>query len=109
MDQGHAMQRRGTQVLNIRWKSAIRRVCVLSMSVASVYAAEPAQTTPGPDKSADALAEIVITGSRISSRGFTQPTPTTILSEADIAKTAEPNLFNTISQLPSLQGSTGRT
>jgi iron complex outermembrane recepter protein len=109
MDQGQAMQRRGIKVLNIRWKSAIRRVCVLAMSVTSVYAAEPAQTTPGPDKSADALSEIVITGSRISARGFTQPTPTTILSEADIAKAAEPNLFNTISQLPSLQGSTGRT
>jgi len=51
----------------------------------------------------------VVTGSRITSAGFTQPTPTTVLSSADIEKVAEPNLFDAIAQLPALQGSTGRT
>src|SRR5207237_4693932 len=44
---------------------------------------------------------------RITSRGFTAPTPTTIVTAEDIAKTAQPNIFTSVTQLPSLQGSTG--
>jgi iron complex outermembrane receptor protein len=55
------------------------------------------------------LEELVVTGSRITSAGFTQPTPTTMLSAPDIEKVAEPNLFDAIAELPALQGSTGRT
>ena len=50
-----------------------------------------------------------ISGSRIVARGFSQPTPTTSLSSADLEKAAKPNLFNTLTELPALQGSTGRT
>jgi outer membrane cobalamin receptor len=50
-----------------------------------------------------------ISVSRIAARGFTQPTPTTSLSSADLEKAAKPNLFNTLTELPALQGSTGRT
>ncbi len=67
-------------------------------------AAEQASTPP----TTEPLAEIVVTGSRISSSGFTQPTPTSVVSAADIEKAAAPNLFNTIAELPVLQGSTGR-
>ena len=52
---------------------------------------------------------VTVSGSRIASRGFTQPTPTTTLSAADLTKNAQPNVFNTIAELPALQGSTGRT
>src|SRR5690349_20736849 len=62
-----------------------------------------------PPNEADPISEVVVTGSRITTTGFSQPTPTTIISAADIEKAAAPNLFNTISQLPVLQGSTGRT
>lgn len=55
------------------------------------------------------LEELVVTGSRITSAGFTQPTPTTMLSAPDIEKVAAPNLFDAIAELPTLQGSTGRT
>jgi len=61
-----------------------------------------------PDAPAEDLSEIVVTGSRILSTGFTQPTPTTMLSTADIEKSAAPNIFNTVAELPVLQGSTGR-
>ena len=50
-----------------------------------------------------------ISGSRIAARGFTMPTPTTSLTAADLEKAAKPNLFNTLAELPALQGSTGRT
>jgi outer membrane receptor protein involved in Fe transport len=56
-----------------------------------------------------AVSEIVVTGSRITASGFSAPTPTTVIGAAQIAKNAEPNIFNTVVQLPSLMGSTGRT
>jgi outer membrane receptor protein involved in Fe transport len=52
-------------------------------------------------------ATIVVTGTRITSRGFTAPTPTTMVNSDDLAKSAQPNIFTTLTQLPSLQGSTG--
>ncbi|KGB56724.1 TonB-dependent receptor [Sphingopyxis sp. LC81] len=54
-------------------------------------------------------AELVVTGSRLTARGFNQPTPTTTVTLDDIEKAAQPNLFATIRQLPSLLGSSGRT
>lgn len=56
----------------------------------------------------DAISEVVVTGSRITSSGYTQPTPTSMISAQDIELDASPNLFNTIAELPVLQGSTGR-
>lgn len=51
--------------------------------------------------------DIVVTGSRITTSGFNAPTPTQVLGEAQLVNNAQPNVFNTIAQLPSLQGSTG--
>jgi len=68
----------------------------------------PAATTAVPAASAD-TSVVRISGSRIAARGFNQPTPTTSLSAADLEKAAKPNLFNTLAELPALQGSTGRT
>jgi iron complex outermembrane receptor protein len=48
--------------------------------------------------------QVIVSSSRITSAGFEAPTPTTILSTDDINKNAEPNVFDTIAQLPSLQG-----
>lgn len=67
------------------------------------------QAKPVPAAAAPVETVVTVSGSRISSRGFTQPTPTTTLSSADLAQTAKPNLFNAIAELPALQGSTGRT
>jgi iron complex outermembrane receptor protein len=59
--------------------------------------------------SATAANTVVVSGSRIAARGFSQPTPTTSLTSADLEKAAKPNLFDTLTELPALQGSTGRT
>jgi iron complex outermembrane recepter protein len=53
------------------------------------------------------LSTIVVTGTRIISTGFSAPTPTTMLNSQDLQKLAEPNIFTSITQLPSLLGSTG--
>jgi outer membrane receptor protein involved in Fe transport len=71
------------------------------ISTASVWAQEAA---PAP-KSDEHV--VTVTGSRISARGYNQPTPTTTLTSDDIEKAAQPNIFNAIAQLPALQGSTG--
>jgi outer membrane receptor protein involved in Fe transport len=52
---------------------------------------------------------VVVTGTRIMTTGFTAPTPTTVIGQEQISKNAQPNIFTTIAQLPSLQGSTGVT
>ncbi|OIJ44530.1 TonB-dependent receptor domain-containing protein [Massilia timonae] len=73
----------------------------------------PTDAAPSPAEAAPATGEasnvVRISGSRIAARGFTMPTPTTSLTSADLEKSAKPNLFNTLAELPALQGSTGRT
>jgi iron complex outermembrane recepter protein len=65
-------------------------------------------TTPSgsPAASSDAervdVSTIVVTGTRITTRGFEAPTPTTMVTAEDLAKTAQPNIFTSITQLPSL-------
>lgn len=59
------------------------------------------------DAAAPRSADIIVTGSRITTSGFNAPTPTTVIGEEQIANNAQPNIFTTIAQLPSLQGSTG--
>ena len=68
--------------------------------------AEPAAAGPATEPRA---ADIIVTGSRITSSGFNAPTPTTVIDAAAIARNSQPNIFTTIAQLPSLQGSTGTT
>ncbi|MDN4052022.1 TonB-dependent receptor plug domain-containing protein [Massilia sp. YIM B02763] len=74
---------------------------------ASAPTAAPA--APAAATAANGVSTVVVSGSRIATRGFNQPTPTTTLSTADIEKAAKPNLFDTLTELPALQGSTGRT
>lgn len=76
----------------------------ISTMAAYSYAAEPAKSDAGDTE----VTEVTVTGSRIVSSSFTQPTPTTSMSVDDIEKSGQPNIFNAIAQLPSLQGSTGR-
>lgn len=69
-------------------------------------ASSPAAAAPATGEASNVVR---ISGSRIAARGFTMPTPTTSLTSADLEKSAKPNLFNTLAELPALQGSTGRT
>jgi len=53
--------------------------------------------------------QVTVSSTRLQAAGFDAPTPTTIVSAADLEKTAQPNVFDAITQLPALQGSTGVT
>jgi iron complex outermembrane receptor protein len=53
------------------------------------------------------IEQVIVSSTRITSNSFNAPTPTTVLTANDIDRTAEPNVFDTVVQLPSLEGSTG--
>lgn len=98
---------------SFRWRSLLT-ASAIGLSALAMPAF--AQTAPGaaPTITTQASApadtgEVIVTGSRIKSSGFSAPTPTQVLGAADLARNAEPNIFTTITQLPSLQGSTGAT
>jgi outer membrane receptor protein involved in Fe transport len=60
-------------------------------------------------QTASNTSEVVVTASRITASGFSAPTPTTVIGTDAIAKQASPSLFQAITELPSLAGSTGTT
>ncbi len=64
-----------------------------------------AQETNTPSGDDDSV--VIVTASRITTRGFKAPTPTSSIGQLEIANQAQPNVFTTIAQLPSLQGSSG--
>jgi outer membrane receptor protein involved in Fe transport len=66
-----------------------------------------AQTTPTQAEQGTGLEEILVTGTRIMSSGYNAPTPTSVISAEQLTANAQPNIFTTIAQLPSLQGSSG--
>jgi len=108
-----------TYLPHIRRTASLGAMIVAALAVpafAQAPAAPPADPAAAPavitsstaaTEAAAQEGDIVVTGSRIVSSGFTAPTPTTVIGEAQIAANAQPNIFNTIAQLPSLQGSTG--
>ena len=55
----------------------------------------------------EGVESVTVSSSRIMNSGFTAPTPTTVISSDELLKQANANVFTTISQLPSLMGSTG--
>jgi iron complex outermembrane receptor protein len=78
------------------WSPALSPFRLLAQTVIAPATPEPAT-----------VSEIVVTGTRIQTTGFTAPTPTSVIGEAQIQNNAQPNIFATIVQLPSLQGSSG--
>lgn len=105
----------GNIALDRRFRGTATSLAALAAALS--FSPASAQTVPAaaqeepvaqtPDDQAKPERELVVTGTRILASGFTAPTPTTVVGEAQIENNAQPNIFNTIAQLPSLQGSTG--
>ena len=55
----------------------------------------------------EGVEQVVVSSTRLQTAGFDAPTPTTVVSAADLEAAAKPNVFDAITQLPALQGSTG--
>ncbi len=90
------------------WKAAMASTSLAAIMAISLAMAAEAQES-GTRSQPDTAEVVVITGSRIQSTSYSAPTPTTIIGTEQIEKNAQPNIFNTIAQLPSLQGSSGTT
>jgi len=92
-------------------RNRILRSASVGAMTAALFAAAPAlaQTAPASAQANDSatVTEVIVTGTRIQTTGFTAPTPTSVIGEAQIQNNAQPNVFATIVQLPSLQGSSG--
>jgi len=84
-------------------------ICSASALVLGALAAGAHAQDAAPSKPEAKETVVVVTASRITTRGFKAPTPTTSISPLEIANNAEPNIFTTVTQLPSLQGSSGVT
>src|SRR5471032_237593 len=55
----------------------------------------------------EGVEQVVVSSTRLQAAGFDAPTPTTVVSAADLEAQAKPSIFEAITQLPALQGSTG--
>lgn len=79
------------------------------LAVGPALAQDKATKSTNPAGDDGVVSEVVVTGTRIQTTGFTAPTPTSVIGEAQIQNNAQANIFATIVQLPSLQGSSGST
>src|SRR5580704_12617361 len=57
------------------------------------------------DASAAAPEQVVVTGTLLSAKGFTTPTPVTAVSAAEMLKSAPNSVADALNQLPQLSGS----
>src|ERR1700761_9408359 len=55
----------------------------------------------------EGVEQVVVSSTRLQAAGFDAPTPTTVVSAADLEAQAKPSIFEAITQLPALQGSSG--
>src|SRR5579863_5674921 len=84
--------------------SAKRRLALSSSTaVLAMVMAAPAMA----QQEAQNVEQVTVSSTRIVTGGFDAPTPTTVISADDLQKQANPNIFDTVTQLPSLMGSTG--
>ncbi|HEV3079824.1 MAG TPA: TonB-dependent receptor, partial [Gemmataceae bacterium] len=54
-----------------------------------------------------AVEQVVVSSTRLQAAGFNSPTPTTVVSTADLEASAKTTVFETIAQLPAVMGATG--
>lgn len=81
--------------------------CSLLIPLAVQAQDKPPEPTRDSQGNIGELEEVVITGSRITTGGFNAPTPTSVVTAEQLTSNAQPNIFTTVAQLPSLQGSSG--
>jgi iron complex outermembrane receptor protein len=96
----------------LMWAVSLGAIATCSIS-APAFAQDATPTpqaqsaAPSPAIGEEQAGDVIVTGSRITTSGFRAPTPTSVIGAEQLALNAQPNIFATIAQLPSLQGSTG--
>jgi outer membrane receptor protein involved in Fe transport len=78
------------------------------VAVAVALACIPGTTVAQDEDAADAVEEIIVTGSRLPRRDLTAPSPITTIDRDDILSSGQPTLEGTLNRLPQVQPSFGR-
>ena len=74
-------------------------------AASGAHAQEESVQEESATESTESLDEIVVTGSRISRSGYDQPTPVTVIGEADLAQSGAANISDFVNELPAVMGS----
>jgi outer membrane receptor protein involved in Fe transport len=83
---------------------AVGAITVVVFLVSSAYA-----QAPPTQNSDETLAEVVVTGSRVTRTGFTAPTPTTVVGAAEIELRAANSVGDTLNELPGFRATSSPT
>jgi iron complex outermembrane receptor protein len=86
-------------------KNSIYRQLRRGTSTLALVAAASAFAGTAMAQTGEQVESVVVSSSRITTTGFNAPTPTTVVGTDMIEAQAQPNIFNTIIELPSLMGS----
>lgn len=79
---------------------------LLAQTAPATGQANAQPTANAPAQGETEPAEVTITGSRLATRGFTAPTPVTVLGADLIAKSASPTIGEALAKLPSFRATT---
>jgi iron complex outermembrane receptor protein len=79
---------------------------VMALAAAAMLIPPAYAQTPSDSGDASAIDTIVVTGSRIERAGFEQPTPTTVIGEAELRSGQRPNLQQVLNDSPSFRPTT---
>lgn len=74
-------------------------------AVATPVIAQESATSSSIQQGA-AIEAVTVTGSRLARTGYETPTPVTVIGEADLASSGQPNIADFVNELPSVSGST---
>ncbi len=85
-------------------KSIVRKF-KLQASTMALVAAASGFCGSAMAQSGESVEQVVVSSTRITTTGFNAPTPTTVVGADLIESQANPNIFDTITELPSLLGS----
>src|SRR5688500_9137350 len=98
-----------SDVSNVVKRTLVSFQTLAAFGLLMPLAVQAQETPPEPqdDDARGGLEEIMVTGTRIMTDGYNAPTPTSVISADAVVANAQPNIFTTVAQLPSLQGSTG--
>ncbi len=84
---------------------AFYRQLKLQVSTMALIAATSGFCGAAMAQNDESLETVVVTSTRITASGFNAPTPTTVIGTDMIEAQAQPNIFNTIIEMPALMGS----
>jgi outer membrane receptor protein involved in Fe transport len=94
-----------TVVANSNRFSPSKSALFVTVGASALLVATSAYAQEAP---AGPVESVTVSSSRITTAGFNAPTPTTVLGNDFIEKSAKDNIYSTVVQLPSLLGSTGQ-